>query len=72
MQAGVIDISDRDITTNLPYVDGVHLSFDHHRSELLRVGAKENNIIDANAPSAAWVLYDYYSGGAAFTNISLI
>jgi nanoRNase/pAp phosphatase (c-di-AMP/oligoRNAs hydrolase) len=71
MQAGVIDISDRDITTNLPYVDGVHLSFDHHRSELLRVGAKENNIIDANAPSAARVLYDYYGGGAAFPNINV-
>jgi nanoRNase/pAp phosphatase (c-di-AMP/oligoRNAs hydrolase) len=71
MQDGVIDISDRDITTNLPYLDGVHLSFDHHRSELLRVGEKENNIIDANAPSAARVMYDYYGGRPAFPNISI-
>jgi nanoRNase/pAp phosphatase (c-di-AMP/oligoRNAs hydrolase) len=71
MQDGAIDISDRDITTNLPYVDGVHLSFDHHRSEVIRVGEKENNIIDANAPSAARVLYDYYGGHSAFANINV-
>ena len=33
MQDGKVDISNRDITTNLPYVPGVHLSFDHHLSE---------------------------------------
>ena len=32
MQDGKIEITDRDITTNLPYVAGAHLAFDlHHR-----------------------------------------
>ena len=36
MQDGVVPITDRDITTNLPYVDGAHLVFDHHASETVR------------------------------------
>ena len=32
MQDGTILISDSDITTNLPYVEGGHLAFDHHLS----------------------------------------
>jgi len=30
MQDQKIDITDQDITTNLPYVPGVHMAFDHH------------------------------------------
>ena len=70
MQDGRIEISARDITTNLPYMDGVHLAFDHHLSETERVGKKDNHIIDANAPSAARVVYDYYGGKERFTSIS--
>ena len=33
MQDGMIEITGRDITTNLPYVAGGHLAFDHHHSE---------------------------------------
>ncbi len=61
MQDGTILVSEDDITTNLPYVKGVHLAFDHHSSETVRLDAlAENHIIDANAPSAARVVYDYY------------
>lgn len=66
MQDGVIDIGPNDITTNLPYVDGVHLAFDHHLSETIRVGKKDNHVIDAKAPSAARVVYDYYGGAVRF------
>lgn len=66
MQDGVIDIGPNDITTNLPYVDGVYLAFDHHLSETIRVGKKDNHIIDAKAPSAARVVYDYYGGAVRF------
>ncbi|MBR9972011.1 exopolyphosphatase [Magnetospirillum sulfuroxidans] len=66
MQDGVIDIGANDITTNLPYVDGVNLAFDHHLSETIRVGKKDNHIIDAKAPSAARVVYDYYGGAVRF------
>jgi hypothetical protein len=36
MQDGKIEITSRDITTNLPYVAGAHLAFDHHESETMR------------------------------------
>ena len=71
MQDGTILISDNDITTNLPYVPGVHLAFDHHSSEISRVGdLPENHIIEAHAPSAARVVYNYYGGKAKFPNVS--
>ena len=70
MQDGLIEVTDRDITTNLPYVEGVHLAFDHHVSEIQRVGKKENHIILPNAPSAARVVYEYYGGKEAFPTIS--
>ena len=67
MQDGKIAISARDITTNLPYVAGAHLAFDHHLSETLRnSGARPNHIIDPQAPSAARVVYDYYGGESVF------
>ncbi|MDA3949892.1 MAG: exopolyphosphatase [Spirochaeta sp.] len=70
MQDGLIAISDDDITTNLPYIEGVHLAFDHHYSETVRVGEKDNYIIDPDAPSAARVVYDYYGGAEAFPAVS--
>ena len=70
MQDGTILISGNDITTNLPYVEGVHLAFDHHASEVSRVGEKDNHIIISEAPSAARVVYDYYGGKEAFPRVS--
>ena len=71
MQDGKVDITSRDITTNLPYVAAAHLCFDHHESETIRnPGERANHIIAAHAPSAARVVYDYYGGPKAFPNIS--
>jgi nanoRNase/pAp phosphatase (c-di-AMP/oligoRNAs hydrolase) len=67
MQDGKIAISENDITTNLPFVAGVHLAFDHHLSETIRnTGERKNHIIHPDAPSAARVVYDYYGGAKAF------
>lgn len=66
MQDGKIDISDNDISTNLPYVPGVHLAFDHHLSETIRNEKHDNHIIDPKAPSAARVVYDHYGAEKAF------
>ncbi len=66
MQDGKIEITAKDITTNLPYVKGCHLSFDHHLSETMRNEKADNHIIDPDAPSAARVLYDYYGGVEKF------
>lgn len=65
VQDGKVELSDNDITTNLPYDKRVHLSFDHHESELKRISLrdkKDNLIIDASAKSAARVVYEYYGG----------
>ncbi len=72
MQDGKIEITAQDITTNLPYVEGVYLAFDHHLSETIRRGVAkpENHIIDPKAPSAARVVYDYYGGAKTFPRIS--
>jgi len=70
MQEGRVSIQKTDITTNLPYVTGVHLAFDHHDSENERVGVGIDNYInDALAPSAARVVYEYYGGRAKFKTI---
>lgn len=66
MQDGIIEINDRDITTNLPYVNGVYLAFDHHLSETIRNERFDNHIIEPDAPSAARVVYNYYGGAERF------
>jgi len=71
MQDGKVDITSRDITTNLPYVASAHISFDHHESETIRnTGERANHVISASAPSAARVVYEYYGGAKAFPNIT--
>jgi nanoRNase/pAp phosphatase (c-di-AMP/oligoRNAs hydrolase) len=71
MQDGKVEITANDITTNLPYVAGAHLAFDHHLSETIRnTGERKNHIIEAEAPSAARVVYNYYGGKSAFPNIT--
>lgn len=66
MQDGKIEVTATDITTNLPYVEGVNLAFDHHLSETIRNDKRDNHIIDPDAPSAARVVYDYYGGAERF------
>ena len=71
MQDGKVEVGPGDITTNLPYVPGVGLAFDHHASEAIRVAdSPENHIIAPGALSAARVVYDYYGGAERFPAIS--
>lgn len=58
-----IDVSQNDISTNLPYNENIFLCFDHHDSEKTRVEQQhDNHIIDPSAPSAARVVYNYFGG----------
>ncbi|MBT3352415.1 MAG: exopolyphosphatase [Nitrospinaceae bacterium] len=68
MQDGKIEITNKDITTNLPYVEAAHLAFDHHISEVERVGTKNNYVTDPDAASCAGVVYEYF-GEDKFPNI---
>ncbi len=70
MQDGKMAVTDQDISANLPYVEGVHLAFDHHLSETLRVeGGRSYMIIDPHMPSAARVIFNYYGGRAALSGV---
>ncbi|MGH1463791.1 MAG: hypothetical protein ACRBBQ_00375 [Cognatishimia sp.] len=71
MQDGLLQMGTTDISTNLPYVPGIFLAFDHHESEVERVEQDlPNHIINANAKSAARVVYDYFGGAQAFPRVS--
>jgi nanoRNase/pAp phosphatase (c-di-AMP/oligoRNAs hydrolase) len=70
VQDGLVELTDRDITTNLPYSPGVRLAFDHHESEALRVTDRpENHVIIPDADSAARVVYDYFGGADRFPRV---
>ena len=70
MQDGKVDVGPNDITTNLPYVPGAYLAFDHHLSESIRNGRHHNHIIEVDAPSAARVVYNHYGAKDAFPRIT--
>ena len=73
VQDGKIELSENDITTNLPFDPRVGIAFDHHESELIRNKKEDYEgkyIIDGNAKSAARVVYDYYGGAERFTRVS--
>ena len=64
IQDGKVEVTSDDILTNIPYVKGCGLWFDHHSSE------EERNQYDffegdsvPGAPSAADVIYRYYGPG---------
>lgn len=73
VQDGLVEVTSRDIVTNLPYVPSCHLCFDHHGSEAIRNGhvIRQNYILDVDADSTARVVYNYYGGAARFRNISI-
>ena len=71
VQDGKVELGPSDITTNLPYHPGVHLAFDHHSSEMVRIARRhDNHVIWPGAESAARVVYEYYGGAPVFPNIS--
>lgn len=77
VQDGKIDLSDNDITTNLPFDPRVALAFDHHESEeergdeaFQKARADGRLIIDPTARSAARVVYRYFGGRDTFKTVS--
>lgn len=69
IQDGKIEVTCDDILSNIPFVPGCGIWFDHHSSEQERkaFGSFEGNS-DPSAPSAARVVYEYYGGLEHFKN----
>ena len=72
VQDGKIDITENDITTNLPFDPRVGLAFDHHESELIRTDHElfGNKYICICEKSAARVVYNYYGGAETFKTVT--
>ena len=70
VQDGIVEITNNDIISNLPYNENAYLVFDHHFSEIMRLNGKnaDNHIIDPLSPSAARVVFNYYGGEERFSN----
>ena len=63
VQHGDVEVTSNDVLANIPYADGCGLWFDHHASENERLvieGLKFEGSCKP-APSAAQVIWDYYS-----------
>ena len=69
---GKVEITDRDITTNVPYDPRCYLAFDHHASEAIKLcgDLPDNFVLDPEADSASRVVYRYYGGRERFPAVS--
>lgn len=73
LQDGKFEVTDQDILTNVPYVPGCGLWFDHHQTEIDRVVGKIEFKGECRlAPSAARVVYEYYGGADRFPGIDIM
>ena len=73
IQDGKLEVNANDILTNIPYLPGCGLWFDHHATEIERVVGKiEFTGACRLAPSAARMVYDYYGGRERFGAIDEI
>ncbi len=72
VQDGKIEVTSNDVLTNIPYVPGCGLWFDHHSSEEEREELTEKFHFEGesrSAPSCARVIYDYYGGSEKFARL---
>lgn len=70
LQDGIFAVTADDVLTNVPFVEGCGLWFDHHATEVERVVGKIPFKGECRlAPSAARVVYDYFGGADQFPNM---
>jgi hypothetical protein len=66
VQDGLFAVNENDILANVAYAQGCGMWFDHHSSELERVGEVTFKGQSKIAPSCARVIWEYYGGHAVF------
>ncbi len=69
VQNRLIELGDSDISSGLPYIEGVRAAFNHHLSESLKSGNGARYISDPQAPSSARVIWNYFGGREKFSGI---
>ena len=67
LQDGIVEVTQNDILTNVPYVEGCGMWFDHHSSENERIGNVEYRGLSKLSPSCARVIWEYFGGHAKFS-----
>ena len=67
LQDGKVVVNEKDVLANVPYVPGAGLWFDHHSSEMERLGGEVHFEGQSSPlPSCARVIWDYYGGLDSF------
>lgn len=66
LQDGIVEVTADDVLTNVPYVPGCGLWFDHHASEYQRLGDIKYEGRSEIKPSCARVIWEYYGGHDKF------
>ncbi|MCL2081336.1 MAG: exopolyphosphatase [Oscillospiraceae bacterium] len=69
VQDGKVPVTRNDVLANVPYVPGCGMWFDHHATEINRMGKNHSAPGECrHAPSAARVIYEYYGGESVMPN----
>lgn len=67
LQDGLVEVDQNDCLTNVPYVPGCGLWFDHHSSEQERLQLEGKYKGESrSSPSCARIIYEYYGGRDRF------
>ena len=67
LQDGLVEVTENDCLSNVPFVDGCGLWFDHHSSEHERLQLEGKYKGESRiTPSCARIIYEYYGGKETF------
>lgn len=66
LQDGLVTVTRNDILANVAYAPGCGMWFDHHSSEIGRVGKVDVEGLVKVSPSCARVIWEYFGGNAKF------
>ena len=70
LQDGLVPVDENDCLTNVPFVEGCGLWFDHHSSEFERNQLEGKYKGESRVtPSCARIIYEYYGGAEKFSHL---
>ena len=70
LQDGIVAVTENDVLTNVPYVPGCGMWFDHHSSEKERIKDIDYKGESRMEKSAARIVYEYYGGKEKFPHFA--